>query len=158
MITHVRIPEHALQEMEHHASEAYPEEGCGVLIGRAEGELRTVLRAEPLANRVAVRRERRFVIDAADLLRVERRLEGTATEVLGFYHSHPDHPPRPSEFDRDHAWPWYVYVILGVANGQPNGAAAFELEADSGRFHEIAVVSEIDPPVASSNGRVSESS
>ncbi len=65
---------------------------------------------------------------------MEGRLEGTGLMVGGFYHSHPDHPALPSEFDRDHAWPWYSYLILGVTGTTEGPLAAFELDPESGLF------------------------
>ena len=68
---------------------------------------------------------------------MERRLEGTGQLVAGFYHSHPDHPARPSAFDEEHAWPWYTYLVLSVTADATPALGAFELDADTGRFHEV---------------------
>ena len=65
--------------------------------------------------------------------------EGGGARVLGFYHSHPDALPLPSETDRELAWPWYLYVIIRVAAGEPEETRAWELDVDSGRFEERSI-------------------
>ena len=63
----------------------------------------------------------RFLIDPLEQLRVEKDARARGLDVLGYYHSHPDHPARPSNYDREHAWPWYSYVIVSVQRGEPRG-------------------------------------
>ncbi len=93
---------------------AYPNECCGILYGRDEAGRRMVGRLETVANAYAADEQfHRFSIGPADLMRAERSCRGGEL-VLGFYHSHPDHPARPSETDRLHGWPFYSYVIVAI--------------------------------------------
>jgi proteasome lid subunit RPN8/RPN11 len=83
----------------------------------------------PLAN-LRTDDPHRYLIDAEQLRRVERDATVGGWEVLGFYHSHPDHPAQPSDFDVAHAWPWYSYLILRVASGSAEDAASWVLHAE----------------------------
>lgn len=130
-----------LEQMKSHARETYPDECCGFLLGfspqgeeSGERKIEEVLRAE---NEFDGERRRRFLIRPEELRNVERRAERTGRSVLGFYHSHPDHPPRPSRFDQDHAWPWYTYLVLAVTARDVEGIGAFELDPDQSVFQEV---------------------
>ena len=103
---------------------AYPNECCGILIGRdikhAGVAVRVVDRLEPGRNAFeAAEQYHRFSIDPAQQLKAEKEAEKEGLAVLGYYHSHPDHPARPSEYDRAHAWPYYSYVIVAIEKGIP---------------------------------------
>ncbi len=74
------------------------------------------------------------MIDPRDFLAVEKELKGSGHEILGFYHSHPNHPAEPSEFDRSHAWPWYSYVILSILDHRPADLRAWLLDGDTSVF------------------------
>ena len=125
-----------------HGRDTYPHECCGALIGRA-GEVTDVL---ALPNTTEEGPRRRFLVRPSDYRLSERRATELGGELLGFYHSHPDHPARPSQFDLDHAWPTFAYVIVAVAgNGLPResagGATAGDmtvwyLQEDRSRFEE----------------------
>ena len=86
-------------------------------------------------NVVETNRERRYVIDPKEQLATEKELRGTTQEIVGFYHSHPNHPAEPSEFDRSHAWPWYSYVILSIVDRTPAGLRAWILDGETSAFH-----------------------
>ena len=116
-----------------HAKETFPEECCGFLIGPS-AEPRTVYEVRRAANVVETNRERRYVIDPRETLKVEASLHDSGREILGFYHSHPNHPAEPSEFDRGHAWPWYSYLILSIVDRRPSDLRAWTLDGDSGTF------------------------
>lgn len=130
-----------LERIRAHARRTYPEECCGFLLsaaGEDDREVRRVLSAVEAPNASAGERRRRFVIPAEELKSVEEEAARSGSVVGGFYHSHPDHPARPSAFDQDHAWPWYAYLVLSVtAVDSAAGLGAFELDADSGTFHEV---------------------
>ncbi|MDE1819614.1 MAG: M67 family metallopeptidase [Euryarchaeota archaeon] len=116
-----------------HGRSTYPEEACGMLVGPAPapGErVRRIVEVRSAPNRRGEDREHRFLIPAEELRSVERSISGTGLEVVGFYHSHPDHPPEPSPFDRDHAWPWYAYLVLRVVEGGAQELNAFELDPE----------------------------
>lgn len=90
-------------------------------------------------NAVESNRERRYVIDPREFLVVEKETRGTAHGILGFYHSHPNHPAEPSEFDRSHAWPWYSYIILSIVDRKPADLRAWLLDGDTSVFQPDAL-------------------
>lgn len=96
-----------------HGREAYPHECCGALIGR-NGIVADVL---ALPNTTEEGPRRRFLVRPSDYRAAEQRASELGAELLGFYHSHPDHPARPSQYDLDHAWPTFAYIIVSVAAG-----------------------------------------
>lgn len=133
----VLLPAEVVREIRAHGELAYPEEACGALAGPLPGAPETSRRIElarPSENRKTEERTHRFLIPAPELRAMERELDARGLEVVGFYHSHPDHPSRPSEFDRDHAWPWYAYLVLGVEGGRAAGLEAFELDPEERVF------------------------
>lgn len=129
-----------LEEISRHGEETYPDECCGFLVGGVDEEERRIRRVARAPNEFEGERRRRFVIRAEELRKIEEELDGTSDSVLGFYHSHPDHPARPSTFDRDHAWPWYVYLVQSVAQGRAGEIGAFELEAEAREFRAISLL------------------
>jgi proteasome lid subunit RPN8/RPN11 len=117
-----------------HLCRAYPEEGCGVLLGRDEGAMRTVERVVEFENQREDSRRNRYLISPEQLLTVEREAREEGLDVLGFFHSHPDHPAMPSAFDLEHAWPYYSYLIVSVERGRVADARAWRLAPDRSRF------------------------
>jgi len=118
-----------------HGREAYPHECCGALIGRE----RVVTEALVLPNSTNEGPRRRFLVRPADYRMAERRATLLGAELLGFYHSHPDHPARPSRYDLDHAWPEFAYVIVAVEGGQPRALTSWRLRDDRSAFDEEPV-------------------
>ena len=118
-----------------HAAAAYPEECCGALIGRS-GQ---VLEALPLGNVTDGKKQRRFLVSPEDYRRAEARADDTHSDLVGFYHSHPDHPAVPSDFDLQHAWPNLSYVIAGVMRGQTTELRSWRLRPDRAAFEEEPV-------------------
>jgi proteasome lid subunit RPN8/RPN11 len=115
------------------AEEAYPEECCGFLIGKTGSGVRTVTRIQESVNERTDSLRNRFLIGPQEMLRTERELrEGES--VLGFFHSHPDAPARPSEYDRTHAWPWYSYLIVAVRQGRSEELTNWRLQEDGSEF------------------------
>jgi len=137
----VQLPAPLLGEIRAHGRSTYPEECCGFLIGgAAEAEHpreRAIVALERAGNEFEGERRRRFLIRPEELRLLERRLDGTDRAVVGFYHSHPDHPARPSGYDQDHAWPWYTYLVLSVTAEEAPALGAFELDPDSATFREV---------------------
>jgi proteasome lid subunit RPN8/RPN11 len=123
-----------MAEIETQLARVYPEEGCGVLLGRDEGRKRVVERVTAIENRREDSRGNRYLIDPEQLLAVEREARDAGHDVVGFYHSHPDHPARPSAFDLEHAWPYYSYLIVSVEQGRVVDARSWRLTADRTRF------------------------
>ena len=116
-----------------HGAETYPHECCGALLGR-DDEVREILGLFPLINRRDDSPQNRFSVTAQDVLDAEKSARQQGLDVVGWYHSHPDHPARPSEYDRDHAWPWYSYIIVSVAQGQPQDMTSWRLNDDRQQF------------------------
>ena len=134
------------ERIEQHGVEAYPNECCGFLLGREENGRRVILEVAPIENAwqsmennpYEVRPEdstrNRSLVDPKDYLRIDREARQKGLDIISFYHSHPDHPARPSEFDRKHALPFLIYVILAVEKGIPREMTAWLLSEDGARF------------------------
>jgi proteasome lid subunit RPN8/RPN11 len=123
-----------------HGEETFPDECCGVLLGREENGVRIVVELLPLENGWdPVERRRRFIISSQQVLRAEKTARAKGLDVLGFYHSHPNAPARPSEFDREHAWPWYSYPIVSVVDGSAVELTGWQLLDDRGGYAQISM-------------------
>ena len=138
----LRIGAGDLARIHAHGEAAYPEECCGVLIGRdgAGGQPATVERILAADNERADSRHNRYVISPRSLLAAQREARASGLDVVGYYHSHPDHPARPSEFDREHAWPGTSYVIVSVERGKAVDCRSWRLRDDRAAFEEEAMV------------------
>ena len=115
------------EEIRRHGEAAYPAECCGVLVGRAEAEAKEVVRLAPAVNR-RTDDPHRYLIAPDDLRRLEAQVRAAGQEIVGYYHSHPDHPARPSAFDTEHAWPWYSYLIVRIDRGRGADLASWVLD------------------------------
>jgi len=141
------------EEIREHGARKYPHECCGALLGRdnVDGDvispvgvqlpLREVVALFPLTNRREDSPHNRFSVTAEDVRDAEKAAREKKLDVIGWYHSHPDHPARPSQYDREHAWPWYSYVIVSVANGKPAEMTSWRLSDDRSEYacEEIAI-------------------
>ncbi len=125
-----------LAAIERHAAADYPEECCGILLGKAQGARVGVTRVVAVGNERSESRHNRFVIGPDAVLAAQRAARGEGLDVVGYYHSHPDHPARPSEFDREHAWPGLSYLIVAVAGGRPEEVRSWRLADDRSGFEE----------------------
>ena len=132
----VRISKELAKNIEDHGRQCYPEECCGIMIGKRVGELRVVGGTFELDNSQEENRKRRFFVTPKEYMRAEKVAAENGMELLGFYHSHPDHPAIPSEYDREHALPWFTYIVLAVAKGEPKVMTAWELSESRDRFLE----------------------
>jgi len=103
--------------------------------------LREVLALYPLTNRREDSPHNRFSLSAEDVRDAEKAARDKNLDVVGWYHSHPDHPAQPSQYDREHAWPWYSYVIVSVANRKPQDMTSWRLSDDRSTYacEEIAI-------------------
>lgn len=140
----VITPEH-LRAIHAHAARAYPHECCGALLGREQAGAGGAVRTVEALHEADNRREpgaapRRFLITADDFLEIERAARARGLDVIGFYHSHPDHPARPSEYDREHALPWYSYVIVSVRGGATGETTSWILGDDRAAFAAEPIV------------------
>jgi proteasome lid subunit RPN8/RPN11 len=129
------------EKIRQHGAKAYPHECCGALLGRDAGSgvvsekaARQILGLFPLVNRREDSPQNRFSVTAEDVRNAEEAARGQGLEVIGWYHSHPDHPARPSDYDCEHAWPWYSYIIVSVQNGAPKNMTSWRLNDDRGQF------------------------
>ena len=132
----ILLPDAALEAIRLHGRESYRDEACGVLYGRLVAEGRHVLRAAPMVNAREDERHRRFVVAPDDYRRAEAGASRSGLTLLGFYHSHPDHPAFPSRYDLEHAFPFFSYVILAVDGGEPGEIRSFVLSEDRSEFLE----------------------
>lgn len=124
-----------IQEMETHGKEAYPEECCGAMLGHmTENGDKTVVKLVRIENSSAQNRHRRFEVTAGDYMRLEKEAKQLSLQLLGFYHTHPDHPAEPSQTDLQYAWPFFSYIILSVRNGKASEMNSFELDPDASAF------------------------
>lgn len=118
-----------------HGRKAFPHECCGALLGRDHA----VHEAFALPNTTEDGPRRRFLVRPDDYRAAEKRARDTGLELLGFYHSHPDHPARPSQYDLDHAWPSFSYVIVSVMAGEDQLLTSWRLKEDRSTFEEEIV-------------------
>lgn len=138
--TSIQLSERVLAAIRRHAAAAYPYECCGALIGAAAGDdVVEIVDAKELDNVTDEGPRRRFRVSPADYRQSEGRARELGAELVGFYHSHPDHPALPSQYDLDHAWPNFSYVIVAVAAGRPGELRSWRLRADRSAFEEETV-------------------
>ena len=131
--TTLSIGKELAEKIRAHGAETYPHECCGALLGR-DNAPREILGLFPLVNRRDDSPRNRFSVTAEDVLDAEKAAREKGIDVVGWYHSHPDHPARPSQYDRDHAWPWYSYIIVCVAEGKPQDMTSWRLNDDRAEF------------------------
>ncbi len=132
----ILLPEDAVEAIESHGRESYRDEACGVVYGRVGPAGKDVVRADRMANSREDERHRRFIVTADDYRRAEAEASRNGLQLLGFYHSHPDHPAFPSRYDLEHAFPFFSYLILSVENGEPRALRSFVLNEDRSQFLE----------------------
>jgi proteasome lid subunit RPN8/RPN11 len=118
-----------------HGEAAYPFEGCGLLLGREEDGRKVVARVLPVENtRETEAKHNRYLIPPEAVIEAEQQAAQEGLDIIGFFHSHPDHPERPSDFDREHAWPWYSYLVTSVQQGRAVTTTAWTLSDDREAF------------------------
>ncbi|HXL78906.1 MAG TPA: M67 family metallopeptidase [Candidatus Eisenbacteria bacterium] len=127
----MKIQRPAFEAIQAHGSEGYPDEVCGLMLGN-DHVVTDVRRAR---NLIVERSRDRYEIDPLDQIRIQREADAAGLDVIGYYHSHPDHPAQASRFDTERAWAGYVYVIVSIEKGKPVDANAFVADADGGPFH-----------------------
>lgn len=139
----ITITEPHREEIRRHGAAEYPHECCGLLLGQFdEGGRKIVMEVYPVSNaREETARHNRSLILPEELMRGERYARQLKLDVVGNYHSHPDHPAVPSAFDLEHAWPTWSYVIVSVRQGKAADLRAWELEADRSRFNDERIES-----------------
>jgi proteasome lid subunit RPN8/RPN11 len=135
----LRVAQLFIEQIHEHGVRDYPNECCGALLGREEDGHRTVLGLLPLVNQRNDSPRNRFSITSEDVRLAEKEAKAKGWELIGWYHSHPDSPARPSEFDREHAWPWYSYIIFQVANREPREMRSWRLDDDRAKYAEESI-------------------
>jgi proteasome lid subunit RPN8/RPN11 len=137
----ITIPPEAADAMRRHAVEAYPYEACGAIFGTGDGaaEPWRVVSVEPAPNEHIDDQHRRYLVSPAYQAEAERRALAAGIDVIGWYHSHPDEPARPSEYDRSHAWVGYTYLVHSVRAGRAVDVNAFTLDAQDGMFVPVTL-------------------
>ena len=136
----MKIPRVQADAIAAHARSGYPHEVCGVLVGPARAGVVLVARAVAVANRETERPAVRYQIAPEDLIGVQRSVRAEGLDIVGYYHSHPDHPAQASRFDTERAWAGYVYLIVSIQEGKPVDANCFVADEDGGPFHPEPLV------------------
>jgi len=139
----LRLREALVQGIRREGERAYPAECCGLLAGRP-GSVKDVTRLVPATNR-RTDDPHRYLISPDDLRRIEAELRDSGEEVVGCYHSHPDHPAAPSAFDTEQAWPWYSYLIVRIDRGRAAELTSWVLDDDRAKMspEPVDVLSEV---------------
>ncbi|MCZ6485446.1 MAG: M67 family metallopeptidase [Acidobacteria bacterium] len=130
----IRLQAKDIEEIKQIAQETYPHECCGLLVGSVDNGVKTVTEFIPAENQRTDSPANRYLMTADLLNEVEKKLKGTGFAILGFFHSHPDVPARPSTYDQEHAWPWYSYLIVSVSKGKAGEFKNWRLKDDRSAF------------------------
>ncbi|HYW83665.1 MAG: M67 family metallopeptidase [Spirochaetia bacterium] len=133
----VIVPSGILERMRRHGEETYPHECCGFMLGKAEEGMQRIVEIRGQANERTESRENRFLITPDQFKAAESAARKAGLQLVGIYHSHPDSPARPSEYDRDHAWPWFSYIIVSVKGGKADEANGWQLKEDRSGFEAL---------------------
>ncbi|MEO1483641.1 MAG: M67 family metallopeptidase [Myxococcota bacterium] len=137
------LPADCRRQIEAHSERTFPEECCGAMLGREPADsdgVREVVEILEIDNTKGENRERRFLIDPKEVFNAEKLARSKGLDVVGIYHSHPNHPSRPSDFDRDHAMPIWSYVIVSCMNGKADTLQSWQLREDRSQFDEEELV------------------
>jgi len=135
----LKIREDLARRIQSHGVETYPHECCGALLGRDAENSREVLDLLPLENRRNDSPRNRFEVTPEDVRLAENTARAKQLDLIGWYHSHPDAPARPSEFDREHAWPWYSYIIVSIQARAPQDTKSWRLRDDRSAYDPEAI-------------------
>ena len=140
METQLNLTEEVLAQIHAHGENAYPEEGAGLMLGNDDDDGRVVTVIFPLTNsREESARHNRYLITPQDMLAGEMEADRLGLDVVGIFHSHPDHPSLPSEFDREWALPWYSYLITSVVEGKARDSRSWRLSENRDSFAEETI-------------------
>jgi proteasome lid subunit RPN8/RPN11 len=134
-IAPLQISEELAARIRAHGIETYPHECCGAILGTDDSD-RIVRDLMPLQNRCNDSPRNRFEVTPDDVRMAEKTATDKKLDLIGWYHSHPDAPARPSEFDREHAWPWYSYIIVSIQKGEPKDMNSWRLKDDRASYDQ----------------------
>ena len=133
----ITVTQELLTQIRAHGVRDYPYECCGLLLGHYRENGKVVSQIFPISNaREESAKRNRFLIEPEELMRGERYARDRDLEVVGFYHSHPDSPAAPSQYDLEHAWPTYSYIIVSTRAGESTDLFSWEQEPDRSRFNQ----------------------
>jgi proteasome lid subunit RPN8/RPN11 len=132
----IKIAEHIYRAICSHGEETYNEECCGAVLGYNKDYGREIREIMKFKNEKDANRQNRYLISSSEYLTAEKTAKEKNLELIGFYHSHPDHPAVPSKFDTDHAFPWFVYLIVSVEKGKAGDLRGWLLEENREKFNE----------------------
>ena len=141
----LNLPEETLKQIYAHGEAAYPEEGAGFLLGADNGAERHVTKIFTTENaREDEARYNRYLVTPEDYLKAEITADRLGLSLIGVFHSHPDHPNQPSEFDREWAQPFFSYIITSINQGKAVESRSWRLIEDRSRFveEEIQILEE----------------
>jgi proteasome lid subunit RPN8/RPN11 len=133
-LARIRLAAGALAAIQAEAARAYPHEGCGALLGPSGREISEAL---PLPNDEEGNPCVRFRVSPRDYIAVEEAAEARGVRLVGFWHSHPDHPARPSPTDHRYAWEGLLTLIIRVEKGEPRELTAWEIRGPEAPFREL---------------------
>ena len=137
----VKISTKDLKKIRKHGEADYPNECCGFLLGKTDRDTKTVIKSKPVVNsRERENRYNRYYIPPEEYMRIERLARDEDLEVIGFYHSHPDAEARPSQYDLDHSWPFYSYVIVSVQKQKAKKMNSWRLKEDRSAFDKEDII------------------
>jgi len=119
-----------------HAIRIYPKEACGILLNHPE-EARHIKKVYPTKNISSEDQATRYLVDPNEFIDADKWAEEEGLDICGFYHSHPDHPSAPSEYDRKMAWEGYLYLILSIKGGKFQDARAWIYDSKKEQFEEV---------------------
>jgi proteasome lid subunit RPN8/RPN11 len=138
----IELTDEQLSEIRRHGERDYPFECCGLMLGRFENGNKAVAETYPISNaREEEAKRNRFLIRPQELMHGEKYAREKGLDVVGFYHSHPDDRAVPSQYDLEHAWPTYSYIVVAVDKGNAADLKSWEMESDRSRFNEEEILS-----------------
>jgi proteasome lid subunit RPN8/RPN11 len=142
----LRLTHTSSEKIRQHGKQTYPEECCGVLLGMMTDDERRVEDVLAITNTHEDERTRRFLITADEYFHAMKEAQKRNLDIVGFYHSHPDHPARPSQYDLEHAaWSGFSYIIVSVQRGEPTDMASWTVDEGKTKFEEEEVRIEQPP-------------
>ena len=137
----IAINEEQIAHMRAHGERDYPYECCGLMLGQFDGATKRVLETYAISNaREEAAKRNRFLIRPEELMQGEKYAREKGLDVVGFYHSHPDDVAVPSQYDLEHAWPTYSYIVMSVEKACTVDLRSWEMESDRSRFNEEQIV------------------
>lgn len=135
------LPSAIMRQIQEDGERHYPEEGAGLILGNLdEGARRVTGLIHRINSYEPASRQRRYAIDPKEMIEAEEEADSLGVNIVGVFHSHPDHPARPSEFDLAWAMPWYSYVITSISEGRAVESRSWRLSDDRSSFVEEQLV------------------